>query len=191
MVRVVAVFGLSGVGKSWLIARMIHSEPMMHVQASQLLRDEKAAITGQTVTNEALRTGAVLDNQSLLVRAFSRVHSAATMPIIFDGHCVVDSAAGLIEIPPEVIEALSISGIVFIEDQPGAIVERRAGDTTRTRPIRSESEIELHQNQALATCLKYAARLQAGLRVVQAGDEPAFRSAIMAIMSVLDSPIGR
>jgi len=181
MVKVVAVFGLSGVGKSWLIARLICSEPIMHVQASQLLREEKAAITGRTVTSEALRTGAVLDNQSLLVRAFSRVRSAATMPIAFDGYCVVDSAAGLVEIPAEVIDALSVSGIVFIQDRLGTIVARRAGDTGRIRPIRSEAEIELHQNQAMATCVKYATRLRVGLHVVQAGDEPAFRTAITSV----------
>lgn len=182
MVKVVAVFGLSGVGKSWLISRFARPGFALHVQASQLLRDEKAAITGQAVSSEALRTDAVLDNQSLLIRAFVRVLSSATVPVLFDGHCVVDSGTSLVEIPTEVIEALLISGIVYIQDTAAAIVARRAGDMARTRPARSEAEIALHQNHAVATCTRYANQLQIGLHFVTAGDEPAFRSAIAAVL---------
>jgi adenylate kinase len=147
-----------------------------------LLRSEKAAITGQAVSSEALRTDAVLDNQSLLIKAFARVLSSATEPVVFDGHCVVDTGAGLVEIPTEVIEALSISGIVYIQDSPAAIVARRAGDTTRTRPARSENEIALHQNHAVGACTKYASQLQISLHFVTAGDEPGFRAAVVAVL---------
>jgi adenylate kinase len=184
MVKVAAVFGLSGVGKSWLISRFAASSHVMHVQASQLLKDERAKVTGELVTSEALRTGAVLDNQSLLIRAFSRTLVIATIPIILDGHCVVDSDAGLIDIPVDVIEALSVSGIVFVQDRPEAIVARRANDRTRTRPAKSEAEIECHQEHAVSLCENYSDQLKIGLHLVRAGDEPTFRAAISAILDV-------
>ena len=46
MVKVVAVFGVSGVGKSSMISRYASGHAVMHVQASQLLREAKAAISG-------------------------------------------------------------------------------------------------------------------------------------------------
>jgi adenylate kinase len=125
MVRVVAVFGLSGVGKSWLISRFASANPVVHVQAGQLLGEAKAAISGNVATYEELRIGTVLDNQALLIRAFSEIISDAVQPIIFDEHCVVDNGDQLVEIPVEVIAALSASGIVFVKSQPGGIVERR------------------------------------------------------------------
>jgi len=54
MVDVVAVFGLSGVGKSWLISRFIAQNTYAHVQASQLMRGAKAALSGKPSTSEDL-----------------------------------------------------------------------------------------------------------------------------------------
>lgn len=183
MVKVVAVFGLSGVGKTWLISRYAVSSEALHVQASQLLRQETTKLTGEAVTNEGLRKGAVLDNQSLLVQAFSKVAASATKPIIFDGHCVVDTGDRLIEIPSGVIKALLPSGIVFVHDRAAAIVARRAGDIARARLVRSEGEIELQQERAVAVCRDYAKELGLGLHFVEAGDEAAFGVAISSALA--------
>ena len=67
---VIAVFGLSGVGKSWLISRFAEGHEVLHLQASQLLKDAKAAVSGIVTTSEELRTGPVIDNQALLISAF-------------------------------------------------------------------------------------------------------------------------
>jgi len=108
--------------------------------------------------------------------------SNAVQPIIFDGHCVVDNGNQLVEIPVEVIAALSVSGLVFVQSQPGAIVERRLKDIIRTRPARSVDEIELHQNLAMSVCAEYSKHLQLDLHVVQAGDEESFASAVASIL---------
>lgn len=171
---VVAVFGLSGVGKSWLIGRFVKRCPVLHVQASQLMRDAKAALSGLNITSEQLRTGAVLDNQALLVQAFSDVRAMANQPIIFDGHCVVDNGVELLEIPVEVIDRLSVNSIVFIEGLPKEIVDRRRNDPTRVRPNRSEIEIYTHQQKAKEVCELYSKRLNVPLVIVSAGDEDMF-----------------
>ena len=75
MAQVVTVFGLSGVGKSWIISRYAAASNVAHVQASQLMRDARAAVVGQPVPSEDLRRGPVLDNQTLLTDAFAKVLS--------------------------------------------------------------------------------------------------------------------
>src|ERR1700753_345358 len=95
MAKVVAVFGLSGVGKSWMISRYVAAENIAHIQASQLMRDASTAGVGKPVTSESLRRGAVLDNQSLLTEAFAKVLAEEARPIIFDGHCLIDAGEHL------------------------------------------------------------------------------------------------
>lgn len=176
---IVAVFGLSGVGKSWLIGRYALHSPVLHVQASQLLREAKAAIYGENVTTDELRKGAVLDNQALLIRAFAHVRSTETKPIIFDGHCVVDNGAELLEIPTEVIAGLAISHLIFVEGSAKVIIERRQNDQTRVRPIRSEGELARHQRRAREICEAYSKSLVIPLTIVPAGDEEAFTDALV------------
>jgi adenylate kinase len=179
VVDVAAIFGLSGVGKGWLISRYVSSHAALHIQASQLLRE---AISGGVVTPEELRTGAVLDNQGALIVAFATTRASAVIPIIFDGHCLVDSGSQLIESPTEVIEALSFSGLVFVRGDPQEIVARRRSDITRTRPQRSAEEISLHQLRAGSLCEEYAKRLKLDLHTVDAGDEGCFAGAIASIL---------
>ena len=184
MVKVAAVFGVSGVGKSWLIARFGEAASIAHAQASQLLRDARAEISGRLDSQEELRQGAVLDNQALLIEAFANFRLVATNPIIFDGHSVIDAGHQLVEIPVEIIRAIAPAGLIFIKDEPAAIVARRAHDTARPRPVRSESEILVHQNRARALCERYAEALDIRLTLVQAGDKAEFSSAIESILNV-------
>lgn len=175
---IIGVFGLSGVGKSWIIARFAAHTPVLHVQASQLLRDAKAVLVGTDVTSEDLRKGAVLDNQALIIEAFARVCATAQLPIVFDGHCVVDNGDRLLEIPVEVIAGLAITHLIFIEGSPQDIVERRRKDTTRVRPERIEEELAQHQQRAKFVCERYSQLLGLPLTIIVAGDEDAFADAL-------------
>ena len=55
MANVVAVFGLSGVGKSWMISRRAMAANVAHIQASRLMRDALAGLDVRSVTSEDLR----------------------------------------------------------------------------------------------------------------------------------------
>jgi adenylate kinase len=178
---VITVFGVSGVGKGWLISRFAKDHEILHLQASQLLKDAKAAAAGIITTSEELRTGPVIDNQALLVAAFLAAREKASRPILFDGHCVIDGGAQLIEIPVAVIEALAPSGLIFVHDKPDAIFRRRAGDSTRVRPTRSADELHDHQERARAICAEYAELLKLDLHFIEAGDVAGFASAAAAI----------
>ena len=183
MINVVAVFGLSGVGKSWLSARFAESHGLLHLQASHLLKNATAARSGVQTTSEQLRTGAVIDNQELLISAFQAERQAATKAILFDGHCLIDGKAGLIDIPASVIEAIAPCGIIFVHAEPATIFDRRVADTSRERPSRSAAELHDHQERARAICTSYAEGLKLPMHTVEAGDETGFASAVAAIFS--------
>lgn len=174
MANVVTVFGLSGVGKSWMISRYAAASDVAHVQAGQLMRDARAALVGHAVTSEDLRRGPVLDNQSLLTDAFAKVLAAEMRPIIFDGHCLVDVGDQLIEIPIEVIRQLQPAGIVFVHAPADEIVQRRESDTSRERPARTADALAAQQDRCLSVCTNYAERLGIRFGQVRAGDECSF-----------------
>lgn len=174
MAKVVTVFGLSGVGKSWMISRYAASANVAHVQASRLMRDAKAAQVGRAVTSEDLRRGPVLDNQRLLIEAFAKVLAAETRPIIFDGHCLVDVGVRLIEIPLEVIRQLQPAGIVLVYAPAGEIVQRRQSDILRDRPTRTVDALAAQQAQSISVCTGYAEQLGVNFEQVCAGDERGF-----------------
>jgi adenylate kinase len=135
-VKVVTVFGLSGVGKSWMISRCAAAADVAHIHASQLMREARAARVGRSVISEDLRRGPVLDNQILLTDPFAKVLATESRPIIFDGHCLVDVGEQPIEIPVDVIRRLQPSGIMIVHAPADEIVKRRNSDISRERPVR-------------------------------------------------------
>jgi adenylate kinase len=178
MSKVVTVFGISGVGKSWVISHYAAAANVAHIQASQLMRDAKAAQVGQAVTSEDLRRGPVLDNQSLLTGAFAKVLATETRPIIFDGHCLIDAGLQHIEIPVDVISQLRPSGIVLMYAPTEEIVQRRNADGSRERPVRTPEVLTAQQNRCVELCLEYGKRLNVPFVQVRAGHELEFASVV-------------
>jgi adenylate kinase len=178
MANVVTVFGLSGVGKSWMIFRYAALSNVAHIQASQLMRDARAALVGQAVTSEDLRRGPVLDNQSLLTDAFIKVLATEVRPIIFDGHCLVDVGEQPIEIPVDVIRQLQPSGIVLVHAPADEIVRRRESDTSRERPSRDADALAAQQARCVAICASYGEQLGLDFVQVRAGDEREFAQVV-------------
>ena len=183
MTKVVAVFGLSGVGKSWMISRYAATANVAHVQASQLMRTAKAAQVGMTVTSEDLRRGPVIENQTLLTDAFAKVLAVANKPIIFDGHCLVDVDDHLVEVPTDVVRRLQTAGIILVHASADEIVRRRETDTTRIRPLRTADDLAAQQHRCRSICASYAHKLALELVQVRAGDERAFALAVTQMLN--------
>ena len=165
---VVAMFGLSGVGKGWLARAVCARNPMvLHLEASALLR---AALDQ---TGEALRTAAsnvMVDNQRRLAEAFAAVRATEpNRPVLFDGHSVIDNDAGLVDIPAEVIAPLKPDQIVFVADSGAVIAARRLADA-RNRPMRTADNLDRHQAHAQAIAQSYAAGLGVPFTLVGSGD---------------------
>jgi adenylate kinase len=174
MTKVIAVFGLSGVGKSWMISRYAAAANVAHIQASQLMRDAIAAQATKSVSSEDLLRGPVLDNQKILTDAFDLARASETRPIIFDGHCLVDSGEQLIEIPLAVIRKLQPSRIVLVHAPTVEIAKRREMDTSRQRPIRTSEALAAQQSRCVILCTEYAERLGIAFDKVRSGDEQSF-----------------
>ncbi|MBP7702193.1 MAG: AAA family ATPase [Phenylobacterium sp.] len=165
---VVAMFGLSGVGKGWVARRVCARHPVVrHLEASALLR------VALNQTGEALRTAAedvMTDNQRRLAAAFASARAAEPdRPVLFDGHSVIDNDAGLVDIPVAVIAPLRPDHIVFVADTGAVIAARRVADTRR-RPLRSVADLDQHQARALAMAQSYAAALSVPFEEVQSGE---------------------
>lgn len=148
MTRRVALLGLSGVGKSTLIGRVAVHTPLLHLQASSLIKAEQQHRTQAPDSSETLRTGPVLENQALMIAAFERLTRTTILPVVFDGHSLIDSRDGLLEIPSTVFAALSLDAIAFLAADPANIFERRRLDAGRERPARDLVTLAQHQSLA-------------------------------------------
>jgi adenylate kinase len=146
---VVALTGLSGVGKSTLIKALAAMVPLEHLQASALIREGQQASGDAALTQDQLRLVDIDENQQLLVSGFQLMAGKSKGLIIVDGHTVIERDGGLTRIDARVFGALGIHSMIFLVDDPDAIATRRRNDTVRKRPLPSIDRLQLIQNQAL------------------------------------------
>ena len=159
MTRRIALLGLSGVGKSTLVRRLGQRLPLLHLQASALIKAEQAHRMQDADSSEALRTGAVIGNQQLMIAAYMRETAGITPPVVFDGHSIIDGRDGLIEIPAEVFAALNLDAIFYLSARPNVIAERRQADVDRLRPARDAATLAGHQRIARESARAIAAEI--------------------------------
>lgn len=167
--RVVAVLGLSGVGKTTLLKNARQRFTFAHLQAGELIELEKRERKGESVARDLLREASIEDNQTLLIGGFLRLAPNEGL-IVLDGHAVVDTPSGLVEIPPSVFSAIDVSGLVVIVDDVERIVSRRRSDPRRTRPIRSPEELARHQERSILAATHVALALGVPVFVVPLDD---------------------
>jgi adenylate kinase len=171
MTKQIALLGLSGVGKTTLIARVGERLPVLHLQASALIKAEQAYRANNPDSSEALRTGAVIDNQELLIAAFLRETAGTTLPVIFDGHSVIDGRDGLVEIPASVFAALNLDAICYLSAGVDVIAYRRQADQDRPRPVRDLETLAAHQRIAREAARRIAEEI--GCKFTElTGDDP-------------------
>ena len=149
MIENIAIFGISGVGKSTIIKEFItHAPSWRHLQAGQLIKSELKHIGHDKLRLEG--NEAILKNQYLMIKAFWReVNIQKLTKIIFDGHSIIDTGIEILRIPADVIKALKPTKLLFIKVEPKIILDRRSKDTSRNRPLLSIQEIGVQQNIAL------------------------------------------
>ncbi|HEX4407547.1 MAG TPA: AAA family ATPase [Xanthobacteraceae bacterium] len=148
MRRVVALTGLSGVGKSTLIKTLSASISLEHLQASALIKDVRHAEGDASITQDELRLVDIDENQKLLIRGFRLKTGASKGLILLDGHTIIEQDDGLSRIDPRVFGAIGIDSMIFLVDDPEAIGERRRNDPVRKRPVPSADNLRLIQVEA-------------------------------------------
>ena len=161
--RVVALVGVSGVGKSRALAHARTSGEFEHLQASTLIRAERERRRQSAIGHDALREANIDDNQALLVEGFRHAAPEAGL-VILDGHTIIDTPDGLVEIEPNVFRMLEVSRFVVLTDGPEEIYRRRFADPERKRPVRSVDE--LREQQERSVIVAYRAALELGVPMV-------------------------
>jgi adenylate kinase len=146
--RIVALTGLSGVGKSTLLRTLAASVPFEHFQASALIREGRAAESA-ALSSDQLRLADIDENQQLLIRGFKVKASTNAGLIVLDGHTLIERDDELTRIDARVFREIGINKMIFLSDDPKCIVERRRNDATRDRPVPDIDRLRQIQNEAL------------------------------------------
>ena len=165
MQRVVAVVGLSGVGKTSALNAVAATRSFQHLRASALIREAR-----QYTEVDSLRRTDIDENQQLLIRGFSRAVDPKADVVVLDGHTVIETPSGLVTIPPAVFRELRISAMFFVADCPNVIAERRRADQSRQRPVVGVDQLKQHQHAALLAAFDACMHLDIPLTVVRSGD---------------------
>lgn len=165
---IIAIVGLSGVGKSTLLKGIAARVPIQHLQASALIKQAREELSKVSVSADQLRHANIADNQALLIQGFKRAMDPTAHVVVLDGHTIIDTPSGLVRIEPDVFSQVGVQQFVFLAAPPALIYARRAGDATRTRPARTEEELREHQHQALLSAFESAQHLDVPLTVITA-----------------------
>jgi adenylate kinase len=142
--------GLSGVGKSTLLRKLLARVNFQHVQASALIKMGRQLVGDIVSSVDQLRDADLDANQRVLIHAFWRTVDPAFNLIILDGHSVIERDDGLTLISPDVFGAIGIKSMIFLADDPVAIEYRRASDAKRSRLVKSVENLQSTQNAALS-----------------------------------------
>jgi len=167
--RLIAVFGISGVGKTTLIDRFIRTHRNWQpLSASSLL----VKLTGQDSHElRALDRQRIECNQSALIEAVCRQRTAEPgSNWLLDAHSVIDNGSEWVIVPLQVIAHINLDGLIFVHDDPLKILARRAADPQRLRPLSSLKRVEEEQTVAVQTCEMYSTQLRLRLHRIEADD---------------------
>lgn len=167
--KVIALVGLSGVGKSTFLKDALSRGLVFeHLQASKLIELEHREKLVESVAHDLLRENSIDTNQSLLVGGFIKRAPKEGL-IVLDGHVVIDTPDGLVNISPAVFSMIGVCRFVVLVDEPENIVVRRLSDTKRSRPVRSSEELSTHQERSILAAYRAALALSVPLVVVPVG----------------------
>jgi adenylate kinase len=177
--QLVCVFGVSGVGKTSLIAAYCETHPSWQsLNAGELLMRRRGI--GLPLLRIAPKPQ-IEDYQQQLVHIIRGIRAASpAQNWLLDAHSIIDCGGEYFEVSVSHIQALAPSALLFIHSDPTAIAARRAA-TPDKRIVRSPAEIEAEQALAYAACLRYSTSLKQMLRRVVAGDAAAFTEALRQI----------
>lgn len=169
--KIVAVVGISGVGKTTFLSRVAAKCEFQHLSAGTLIAQGRSLAS---TARDSLRSSNLDENQSLLVEGFKDASDPDAKIIILDGHVVMLSPVGLAPIDSRVFASLGIDIIAHLEADPPQILSNRLKDTGRERPSLSIEELGAHQIRSLAEARRVADDLGIELKRLTHDDDDVF-----------------
>ncbi len=174
---VIAVCGISGVGKTYLINRVVAGlEHVTRLSAGSIIAEARSSAHPEFLRK--LPVDELDRSQELLIAGFSRaLADIRSRLLLLDAHTVIDNGSDeLYLVADSVFAALRPDGIIHVEAEPELIVRQREADSVRPRPSRS---VKVLDNQQRASAQR-AEQLAAGLGIwcarVRSGDVGTFES---------------
>jgi adenylate kinase len=146
---IVALTGLSGVGKSTLLAAITSRMRFQHLQASALIKRGREIVLGQAVEQDQLRYSDLDENQRLLAQGLEASLDPASQLVVLDSHTVIEWENGHFLVESGVFAVAGIAGMIFLRDEAQEIVKRRANDQSRVRPRKDAADIARVQADAV------------------------------------------
>jgi adenylate kinase len=156
--NVVAVFGISGVGKTTACKAFVKRNPeVVYVSASDVL-GKLGRVGGERLTR--LSKEEVLENQALLEEGLPKVVSCFEgRTLLLDAQNVIDNGVELIELPSTTLRALHPRGMILLEADAADVYQRRIRDV-RSRPARTCAEIRSQIQLIHLVTTRYADELK-------------------------------
>lgn len=166
--RVVALTGISGVGKTTFLRKLSATREFQHLTGGTLIA---AARNKGSDARDSLRHADLKENQRLLVHGFALEKDPKANLIVMDGHVVIDNNSSLARISSTVFEAIDVSLMLHLEADPVRILKNRSDDTSRSRPT-WDVETLAHHQEASREHARYIARsLQIDFCTLSHGDQ--------------------
>jgi adenylate kinase len=139
--RIIALLGISGVGKTTFLRRAQQEMAFQHLTAGTLI----ASARDVDVDRDLLRFQQIHHNQQRLLAGMAIMKDPNADLIVLDGHAVIDSAVGLVSVGHQVFGSLGVCGIAHLEAEPALIKRNRDNDSSRDRPHHDTEELYRHQ----------------------------------------------
>ena len=142
----IGLFGLSGVGKTYLTSKLIESRAdLVLTRASKLINEGN-----QEIRYDHLNKANIDTNQLALLKGFELFKkNNRNKNIIIELHNLIETPQGAVSIEDYVFNELKLDAVCFIYKTPKDIFNQRKLDKLRKRSAASEDEIESYQSQAL------------------------------------------
>ena len=142
-----------GVGKSTCCEQAGRLLGIQHRSASAMIKSQHADAI--SATDKAVVSPAA--NQQCLIQAVTTSFANGEKLLLLDGHFTIPTTAGQVErIPAEVFEALNVSGIVVLVEEPHVIRKhrkRRDGNAPEVTAIEESQAMELEHARQIACAL--------------------------------------
>ena len=162
--------GVHGVGKTSMCAGVTEKFDLKVISASAIIRAEREYPSSDSRTAVLNVSG----NQGLLVRGVQRLVTATPDRYLLDGHFALRTLVGDIEeIDAEVFNAIGVSKLVCLFDDPPAIAQRLAARDGAVHDASAIADLQLAELQSAESVSR---TLGLGLKVVKAFDVCAFEN---------------